>query len=767
MNFIFRSICVVMLALCAAFPLRAATGVSVTLPQPGTKIKSGLTLTLTLRGIDANGYRPVQIEVRPIVGTPLPADRQLRLKVWPRSYTSQDTPEVTQIIELPEGSTSVSTTLAIPQSGLWHSCRLEVYEEGEMLEDLSSVGLGFPGTNYWDWTEARPAVLVIDGNVPARQLRESLVADFKFRGLDASPTYKLPEIRLLTDLFPDPNRPGTFFPGQQISDATLLSQIVDLPRLEMLPPGELPERWIELSQYDLAIIPLVDLKSLAKNHPRRFGALSDWAAGGPLLIVTGVGDDFAGLAEIDRLLNLVPLAIDEADGTRFRGWQPAPLDKHRSVLTSELENLAELELTGADTNATWTGQWATRVQQYPGYQPGQSVDDLLPAPEKVPFAVRANVLGKIVAIASDKPFPGKDTDWIWVFNSVPRNHWMWYQRNGFSLNRANNDYWKFLIPGVGEAPVISFLLLVSLFAVLIGPVNYLILGRARRLYLLLLTVPLGAVLVTASLFTYALLTDGMGVRMRARSFTDLDQTTGRAIAWSRQSYYASIAPSRGLTFPDDATVFPIRYQASRHGGEREPERELAWDEAQHLTKGYVSSRTAMQFMVLRATESPGKLEVREAQTDRPPQVTNKLQTDVRLLVLRDRRGNYWLGENVAQDAIGTLAPVTENEAGERLRKLAGEHPLDFPRGYDPNLHHNNALSLFLPNYSWYNVDTGSSLPVMSSSLLESNVKQACRPAAFPWLPGSYVAVTETSSVIPYGVSNVSEEASLHLIRGRY
>ena len=45
---------------------------------------------------------------------------------------------------------------------------------------------------------------------------------------------------------------------------------------------------------------------------------------------------------------------------------------------------------------------------------------------------------------------------------MPSNQWAWYQRNGFSMYRENHDFWAFLIPGVGEAPVISFLLLVSL-----------------------------------------------------------------------------------------------------------------------------------------------------------------------------------------------------------------------------------------------------------------------------------------------------------------
>jgi hypothetical protein len=302
--------------------------------------------------------------------------------------------------------------------------------------------------------------------------------------------------------------------------------------------------------------------------------------------------------------------------------------------------------------------------------------------------------------------------------------------------------------------------------VLIGPVNYMLLGRAQRLYLLLITVPVGAALVTGSLFTYALLTDGLGVRLRARSFTELDQRTGRAVAWSRQSYYASIAPSRGLAFPDDATVFPILHHPSTNRSSGYADHFIRWDNEQHLTDGYIASRTAAQFMVLRATQTTDKLAVREGATaGQPPEVTNQLLAKVRLLVLCDSHGQWWMGEDIANSKSAKLKAVTTVEAADRLKKLVAADPPEFPRGYDPNLH-NNAMSLFLGNNSWYSVDNSSSLPVMASSLLEMNLANSSNPAASLG-EKSYLAVTGSSPVVPYGVPRVREEASLHIIRGRY
>ena len=106
------------------------------------------------------------------------------------------------------------------------------------------------------------------------------------------------------------------------------------------------------------------------------------------------------------------------------------------------------------------------------------------------------------------------------------------------------------MPGIGLTPVGSFLVLIALFVVLIGPVNYYLLRRWRRLYLLLVTVPAGAALRDAALFAYALICDGLGVRVRVRGLIEIDQRVGRTVSWSRQSYYAGLAPSQGLASPN-------------------------------------------------------------------------------------------------------------------------------------------------------------------------------------------------------------------------
>jgi hypothetical protein len=310
-------------------------------------------------------------------------------------------------------------------------------------------------------------------------------------------------------------------------------------------------------------------------------------------------------------------------------------------------------------------------------------------------------------------------------------------------------------------------LLVSLFAIVIGPVNYLALRRAGRLYLLLITVPAGAALVTISLFVFALFSDGLGMRLRIRSYADLDQQTGRAAVWSRQSYYAAMAPSQGLVFPEDTTVFPIAYEPGAQANDRSTL--LVWDSDQQLRRGYLSSRTATQYMVCRATTSKARLLVTEGVAGgQPPRIENRLATSIKCLLVRDSRGNYFAGESIPEKGTRELGKADIPATAKAMDRLArAVNPIE-PHGYDPDVHNSNLfLSLGTRRNRLPTSDTGVGEPSMKSSLLEINLDMALRPLRHPPPPGTYIAIVETSPLVITGVPRGREEASLHVIRGRY
>ncbi len=214
----------------------------------------------------------------------------------------------------------------------------------------------------------------------------------------------------------------------------------------------------------------------------------------------------------------------------------------------------------------------------------------------------------------------------------------WGQRHGLTPDAPNDEYANWLVPGVGLAPVTEFRILITLFVLVIGPVNYWLLKRMRRLHLLVITVPLAAALLTAALFLYALLADGLGTKVRVRSLTLLDQRRGEAASWARLSYYAGLAPSAGLSVSMETAIYPIC--PDWFGGSTAASnaaRELVWrDDSAQLTRGWLRSRTPTQYLTIRSHSSPLRLQVRTSEGR--VSVRNNLAANIQFVVLANSQG---------------------------------------------------------------------------------------------------------------------------------
>jgi hypothetical protein len=335
-----------------------------------------------------------------------------------------------------------------------------------------------------------------------------------------------------------------------------------------------------------------------------------------------------------------------------------------------------------------------------------------------------------------------------------------------------NDW---LVPGVGLAPVTAFRVLITLFVLLIGPVNYWLLKRYQRLHLLVITVPLAAVMLTASLFAYALIADGLSTRVRARSFTLLDQRTGEAATWARLSYYSGLAPGRGLTIGNDTAIYPIipPWQGESWSGrntELRVARSLVWsgDEAR-LTRGWLRSRTPIQYLTLRSRQSPARLQLTQRESQMRAQ--NDLGAVVRYVVAVDAAGKLFAVENLAIGAAVELVPIERADAAKQFRKWLENHRPQSPAalaGVDATADY----SVFPgPVYragasgNVYQTGTLLSDSVLNQALMQwTNFDDDPLPG---WRHRTFVAVTETGPEVDLGLDNAREEASFHVVAGRW
>lgn len=601
-----------------------AVGFQARLPMKGISKNTGLYIELTDDGMGEGqfGYRQLVFTITS--PTPVTADTQITVRChgceWYRSSNSLSG-EVDG--ELLIGQTQTKLTIRLPQTTEWNQVWWDIWIDG-VHDELISCDREQPlyinqGGNS-RWQTGR--MLLLEAGKPANQ------ATAASRGVQM-------------------NSPGL---------SMLFTQ------------GPLADNWLDYTPYDYVSVNFDKLKQTAESNPEKIAVLMDWVRAGGVLWIEQVGDDWS------RLQTIHPLC----------GWE-----EDQSVEPAEPENRRQPGLGG------WT---------YVDLRPPAGVvsepdlmEDFDPELRTMPravdqppiytkdwFVVRRCGWGTVVAFqgAYNKP-PRSISTKNQMMAGAFWNAQTWPRRHGLTPGAANGDFSNWLIPGVGLAPVVSFQVLITLFVLVIGPVNYWLLKRARRLHLIVVTVPVAALLITGALLAYGLLSDGVATRLRAQSITLLDQTTNQAATWSRLSYYAAFAPRNGLTFSDQTAVYPIYpgLVESYAGGGYRTAREIEWtDGEQRLTKGWLASRTPTQLLAIepRTTQAGLTMTIDESQS----RVENRFESPAQLICVVDPQGEWLMAEEIAAGETGELARVERTDAVAAVRKLlAGREP-QFPGAID-------------------------------------------------------------------------------------
>ncbi len=262
---------------------------------------------------------------------------------------------------------------------------------------------------------------------------------------------------------------------------------------EVVPRDSLPDSWIDYSGLDFVAISRADLAAL---RPSVRSAVLKWVHCGGNLIVHQAGKTSKDVETLERLLELN-------------------------------ENAA--------VGARWTQSGKGKTAW--------------------PFATRQLMLGLVCAFPDQ--LPALPIAWSEFLNSVGVPRFSWMQRHGIAPDLGTEEFFNFMNPGIGGVPIYGFMVLITAFAVLIGPVNYFYLRRKRWLWLLLVTVPAMALVTSVLLVGYSVAAHGFSVRSRIRSLTVLDQKSHSAVSVARLALFAGVAPARGMQFSPETAVYPV------------------------------------------------------------------------------------------------------------------------------------------------------------------------------------------------------------------
>ena len=340
------------------------------------------------------------------------------------------------------------------------------------------------------------------------------------------------------------------------------------------------------------------------------------------------------------------------------------------------------------------------------------LDTLFPDPQRRPAvdgSIASHFFGRVHLLTSADIERVGFTDTLLAVHGAPPQSWWQLPVEPISATLATRGF-RLPIPGVNAIPARIYVSILALFAVLIGPINHIVLRRRRQQALVVLTTPVIAALFIFVLAGYVVVVEGFGVRGRVVSFTQLDQAAGQAATRAAISIYAAgRAPAGGLRFARDVAVFSTPLDSAPLTGEA-----LDLSELQQYTSGFLQARTPTNF------ETIGYRAARErlvfSREGGQVRVSNGLGSTLTRLRFRDGDRFYSLGDPLNGGASAVLRETTSN--GREL--LASGDAV---------------LSVF--------GDVVTRLP-----------------------DRAYLAVIDRSPFVDAGVREIDERSSFHLVMGR-
>ena len=722
--------------------------------------RSGLQLFVDTRWVNGYGYRPVEVTISSPAPTTAPQTIAIQLHSGWDNVTT-----VGQDFEFPKGATRASTIVSVPFyeqsiSSVWWDVRVDGAKDIDLSMDKDNAPRRFSGSNV---SASTIRILVPSSTAIQKSVVSTTVIDFEVLSLEL---------------------------------------------------GNFPRRWIDYTCLDVISVSLADLDQLAKTNPSALESIVRWVRAGGQLWVSDVGTKLEKLPKVSKQLK-VPDALLQAVAD--------PVVKDPNEKTNEKPNVAAEQPGSYPVEVGWrpgrirfggpngqaqgfsdirTGRnrWVSepsviaQLEQDPNFR---RTNDVAPPDDSVverrwPLDSGQLYVEQRLGLGTLRAFRGVNEAAAFAQSSptvnpaailnrngdadgqIPRalavalrstRHWN--ARHGLTPDSNNPEFANLLVPGVGRAPVIEFQVLITLFVLLIGPFNYWILRRLKRSQLLVLTVPLAAGVATTALFAYAILADGFATKVRVRSYTTIDQPTGEAACWAWTSYYAGLAPGKGLTMPADVVVYPI---LPNWGGDDEGvNRAMVWDADESLlTRGWLTSRTPTQYLMVRSRKTPHRLDVTSG--NGKMQIVNRLGTQIESLLVIDYSGKIFSGEGLASEARALLTPISHDDAAKRIAQVIRDNEPEPPpelSGSDRDYvgRHGHLTRRLYGRYQ-SQVNGGQLNENLASRALSDLAGLNGRPA-LELPPRSYVAITTTGPEVETGISYAKEQKSFHVVVGHW
>ncbi|MEM1069167.1 MAG: hypothetical protein AAGI63_09745 [Planctomycetota bacterium] len=630
---------------------------------------TGMAVTVSLESVGGNGYHPVHLTFRPR-GKQFTRDRRLSVVIGPENSQKTDLDfNFRADILVPEAAAIYEKTLLVPHYYAWDSLTISLAEEGERLKGGTRT---FPIATK---LRVRTTDQLVSVGILLPKDEKTQDAEWK----------KFPDVRgLMAVLGRGPMPEGKDAEVKRLDHQAALKLAKSVQpasvQFRVLEEGKLSDKWLAYSQLDLILIPAPVLERIISEQPAEAEAIKKWLAiGGNLWVYASDVAPVSWVAKSDfatpptgRVVRKEALAdllfLREKNDTSPLNYQNWGVIK-------------ESQIYGYRSDQTFKTRRTVFNDLKKSMHPLAELQSPAELVGRVQYASYG--LGTVVTIKEEDPFPGSFQLWLSLTAMEPSQVLAWQERMGIDVPAGNDNYWMWLIPSVGQPPVKAFVVLNTLFALLMGPFCYFYFRRRERLYLLYFAAPAMAFVMTIGLFVFALVSDGVQTQIRSRQLTWIDPVHEQHVQQSRQTYFAVMGRERGIHLDDEVAVYPVQHSPTytynyydRRQSDTRSDGEVIDGPDERIHRGsFFPSRSQVQYLMTNAKQDAGCVRF----NSQAGTIENELDFALKQVIVCDQQGNVWMVSDLPAGESAT-AERADQEAVERLlgpdvRPTLGEVPM--------------------------------------------------------------------------------------------
>jgi hypothetical protein len=447
---------------------------------------------------------------------------------------------------------------------------------------------------------------------------------------------------------------GNYSQATKVDDVSDYGSVNDFlgnnPWLSLGTPEQMPDDWAALVNLDLL---LVSEQDLAKFSAAQLTAVQRWLAAGGRLCLTNCSIDKSGLGQIAERT----CGSREVDERRLRdpNWMRITEQDHEGKLGKYF-----VEDNWRAGSYTPTNGLPSAVESIAFNQcTTRALGDIAELGKR-DLLYFDQVIGRVACTAL-KVEEFQPDDWRRMLLAAFGNGKSETVRTTLGRRTlAGLPLENFEVAGVSQPPKLLFLGLITLFALVAGPLAYTVLYRSRRVNFLLVVVPLISLLTTLGLVLYVILADGFQFQTRRLSFTRLDQNAQRAVTMTRHAVFSGTSPRSYAG--DESETFLAAYR------DRRDLQQLQYSETgSRLSANWIQARTPHQIATASVQAVTAGLDVtrKEANGEVTVTVTNRLGGPLVGALLRIE--NEWY--EVGALGPGETAVTTNSSPDDFLAKI--------------------------------------------------------------------------------------------------